>query len=57
MTNIVDGQQQAMVPANELAGPKWADWQLVLASGTRPGRIKKNFAFANPELRARMGAL
>lgn len=57
VTNLNDGTQQALVPANELAGPKWADKQLVLASGTRPARIRKNFAFLNAQLKSRMGAL
>ncbi len=57
VTNLADGTQQSLVPPNELAGPKWADRQLVIASGTRPARIRKNFAFRNAELNARMGAL
>lgn len=57
VTNLADGTQQPLVPPNELTGPKWADKQLVIASGTRPARIRKNFAFRNPELNARMGAL
>lgn len=57
VTNMADGTQQPLVPAHELAGPKWSDRQLVLASGTRPARIRKNFAFDNEELKARMGAL
>lgn len=57
VTNLADGTQQPLVPANELAGPKWEDRQLVIASGTKPARIRKNFAWKNDELRARMGAL
>jgi len=57
VTNLTDGTQQPLVPANELAGPKWADKQLVLAAGTRPGRVSKKFAHENRELQARMGAL
>ena len=56
VTNMADGTQQPLVPANELAGPKWADKQLVLALGTRPGRIRKNFAHRNEQLWARRGA-
>ncbi len=57
VTNLADGSQQPLVPPHELAGPKWADWQLVLASGTRPARIRKKEAWRNDELQARIGAL
>jgi type IV secretion system protein VirD4 len=57
VTNLADGTQQPLVPASELAGPKWADKQLVLAAGTRPGRIRKMFAYENQELHSRIGAL
>ncbi len=57
VTNLTDGTQQPLVPASELAGPKWADQQLVLAIGTRPARIRKNFVFRNQELWARTGTL
>ena len=57
VTNLADGTQKPLVPANELAGPKWADKQLVLAAGTRPARIRKMFAYENRELHARQGAL
>lgn len=57
VTNLADGTQKPLVAANELAGPKWADKQLVLAAGTRPARIRKMFAYENRELHARTGAL
>jgi type IV secretion system protein VirD4 len=57
VTNLADGTQKPLVAANELAGPKWADKQLVFAAGTRPGRIRKMFAYENRELNSRMGAL
>lgn len=56
VASLADGTQQPLVPANELAGPKWNDWQLVLALSTRPARVRKNFAYQIEELQARTGA-
>lgn len=52
-----DSHPRRLVPAVELAGPKWANDQLVLASMTRPARVRRNFAYESPELQARMGSV
>jgi type IV secretion system protein VirD4 len=52
-----DAHPRRLVPAVELAGPKWANDQLVLASMTKPARLRRNFAYESSELQARMGAV
>jgi type IV secretion system protein VirD4 len=51
-----DPHPRRLVPAVELAGPKWANDQLVLAPMTKPARVRRNYAFESPELQARMGS-
>ncbi len=57
VSTMADGTRKRMVEASELAGPDWEKSILVLASSTRPARLKKNFAHQNPEMEARKGSL
>jgi type IV secretion system protein VirD4 len=54
---VLDGQRQKIVEANVLAGEDYRDYVIVMPSGFKPFRLKKNFAFANPDLQARMGSV
>jgi type IV secretion system protein VirD4 len=53
---LADGTRKPMLEASELAGPKWANLELVFGTSTRPARLKKAFAYDNPALKDRMGA-
>jgi type IV secretion system protein VirD4 len=57
VANPADGTQLPLVPAHELAGPKWEKMQLALALATRPARIQKEFAHENDALKTRIGSL
>ncbi len=52
--SLNDNSRRRMVDAADLAGPSYRDRQLVLAAGTKPAIVRKDFAFANPELERRM---
>jgi type IV secretion system protein VirD4 len=52
---VLDGQRQKIVEAPDLAGPDYKDHVIVMASGFKPFRLRKNFVFQNPELKARQG--
>jgi type IV secretion system protein VirD4 len=52
---VLDGQRQKIVEAPDLAGPDYKDHVIVMASGFKPFRLRKNFVFLNPELKARQG--
>jgi type IV secretion system protein VirD4 len=52
--SLNDNSRKRLVDAAELAGPSYKDKQLVLAAGTKPAIVRKDFAFANPELARRM---
>jgi type IV secretion system protein VirD4 len=56
VATLADGSRKRMVEASELAGNAWENSLLVLGASTRPARLKKNFAYENPELQARMGS-
>jgi type IV secretion system protein VirD4 len=43
-----------MVDAAELAGPSYKDRQIVVAMGTKPAAVRKDFAIASAELSRRM---
>jgi type IV secretion system protein VirD4 len=43
-----------MVEAADLAGPSYKDRQIVVAMGTKPAAVRKDFAFAHAELNRRM---
>jgi type IV secretion system protein VirD4 len=55
--SILDGTRQRLVEATELAGPAWRDYQIVLAGGSKPAKVRKTFAHRDPELQQRMGSL
>jgi len=55
--SIIDGSRQLMVEANDLSGPDYENYQLVFARNTRPAKLKKVFAYANPEFSDRLGNL
>ena len=52
--SINDNSRRRMVEAADLAGPSYKDRQIVVAMGTKPAALRKNFAFANAELNRRM---
>lgn len=54
---VLDGQRQKIVEANVLAGEEYRDHVIVMPSGFKPFRLRKNFASQNPELASRMGQL
>jgi len=52
--SLNDNSRRRLVEAAELAGPSYRDSQIVLAMGTKPAIVRKDFAYANPELSRRM---
>ncbi len=52
--SLNDNSRRRMVEAAELAGPSYKDQQIVLARGTKPAAVRKDFAIASPELNRRM---
>ena len=46
--------RERLVEAAVLAGPQFAESQIVTAKATKPARLKKSFAFDDPELKRRM---
>ena len=52
--SLNDNSRRRMVEAAELAGPTYKDLQVVLARGTKPAVVRKDFAYASPELSRRM---
>jgi type IV secretion system protein VirD4 len=52
--SINDNSRRRLVEAADLAGPSYKDRQIVMAMGTKPAMVSKNFAFAHPELNRRM---
>jgi type IV secretion system protein VirD4 len=50
----LDATKQKLVEPLELAGPKYKDVILVLGSGTKPAKVKKRFAYDDPELVEKM---
>jgi type IV secretion system protein VirD4 len=57
VSTLADGTRKRMVEASELAGHTWEKDLLVLATSTRPARLKKMPLHENPELNARKGSL
>jgi type IV secretion system protein VirD4 len=55
--SVMDGSRQRVVEASDLAGPAWRDYQVVLAASSKPVKVRKQFAWQDPELTARMGSL
>jgi type IV secretion system protein VirD4 len=54
--STTDNSRKRLVEASELAGPAYRDQQIVIASGARPARVSKDFAYRSVELKRRMGA-
>ncbi len=52
--SLNDNSRRRMTEAAELAGPAYKDRQIVLARGTKPAVVRKDFAYAIPELSRRM---
>ncbi|WP_261859490.1 type IV secretory system conjugative DNA transfer family protein [Mycobacterium montefiorense] len=52
--SLQDNSRRRLVEPHELAGPAFRDVQIVLANGSRPARVSKDFAFQNPEFARRM---
>lgn len=53
----LDAQRKKLVEPIELAGPEYNDLVLVLATNTKPARVKKAPAYMDAALQARMGSL
>ena len=49
-----EGNRRRLAEPTELAGPDYAHRQIVIANGTRPVVVSKDFAYQSPELGARM---
>lgn len=54
--SIVDGSRVKVIEPNVLAGPEFKDFVLVMAASAKPARLKKYYAYENPDLTARMGS-
>jgi type IV secretion system protein VirD4 len=52
--SVNDNSRRKIVEAAELAGPGYRDRQIVLANGSQPAIVTKNFAHQSPVLLARM---
>jgi type IV secretion system protein VirD4 len=46
-----------LVEPVELAGPKYNNLALIVAAGSKPAKVRKNFAWQDAELKARFGGL
>ncbi|WP_026611497.1 type IV secretory system conjugative DNA transfer family protein [Methylocaldum szegediense] len=55
--SVMDGSRQKLVEATELSGPEFQHYQVVMAHGSKPAKVKKAFAWQDAELSARMGSL
>lgn len=53
----LDASRTKLVEPLELAGPNYRDIALVLATNTKPTKVRKVFAWQDPTLKARMGSL
>jgi len=51
--NLGNAKEKLVEPL-ELAGPKYRDTILVLATNTKPARVQKRFAYEDQELKKRM---
>jgi type IV secretion system protein VirD4 len=52
--SLNDNSRRRLVEAADLAGPSYKERQVILAMGTKPAIVRKDFAYANPELSRRM---
>lgn len=51
----LDVTRQKLVEPLELAGPNYRDIAIVLATNTKPAKVRKSFAWQNEELKSRIG--
>jgi type IV secretion system protein VirD4 len=54
---VLDSTRQKIVEAPVLAGPEYKDFVICMASGFKPFRVRKNFAYADQTIKSRMGSL
>jgi len=54
---VLDNTRQKIVEAPVLAGPEYKDYVIVMASGFKPFRVRKSFAYADSTIKSRMGSL
>jgi type IV secretion system protein VirD4 len=54
--SMSDNSRRRLVEASDLAGPTYRDRQIVIATGSKPAIVSKDFAYKSPELAARMNA-
>ena len=55
--SVVDGTRVKIVEPNVLAGPDYKDLVIVMASNAKAARLKKYFAYADPNVTGKMGSL
>lgn len=51
--SIIDGTRVKRVEADVLAGPEFVDKVIVMPTGAPPVRLRKHFAYSDPELAGR----
>ena len=54
---VLDNVRQKIVEAPVLAGPDYKDYVIVMASGFKPFRVRKHFAYQDPTMKSRLGSL
>lgn len=54
---VLDNVRQKIVEAPVLAGPDYKDYVIVMASGFKPFRVRKSFAYQDARFKSRMGSL
>jgi type IV secretion system protein VirD4 len=52
--SLTDNTRRRLVEAAELAGPAYEHVQVVLATGGKPAKVSKDYAYNNPDLARRM---
>lgn len=52
--SIIDNSRQAMAEPSDLAGPKYANHQIVFSRNSYPAKLKKVFAHSDPTFRSRL---
>lgn len=55
--SIIDGTRVKIVEPNVLSGPEFKDLVIVMAASAKPARLRKYFAYEDPNLTVRMGSL
>jgi type IV secretion system protein VirD4 len=54
---VLDNVRQKIVEAPVLAGPDYKDYVIVMASGFKPFRVRKSFAYQDTRFKSRMRSL